>query len=272
MGRKVIKGLDVYSVLHDDDVSAKKILDAIPGFKSFMLNVVCPLREKYIAIEYAGDGLRVTGESLPELDRLLTETCQILDNSPKPEMSLMWHYDIAATTEGAKSPHITALSGAVDLLEADEIRFLLGHEIGHQICGHKPYHMFLESLYLPIMNTVPGGAQWITLVRTKLLQWYRISDFTADRIGLLACQDINAALKVLMKMAGVPIKYYADMRVDSFIKQACEFDAMFNGLAESVIKFLSLNADSHPWLVARAAELYKWYKSNKYEEFICKGS
>ncbi|HJJ90212.1 MAG TPA: hypothetical protein O0Y05_04160 [Methanocorpusculum sp.] len=27
-------------------------------------------------------------------------------------------------------------------MEADENRFLLGHEIGHQICEHKPYHVF----------------------------------------------------------------------------------------------------------------------------------
>lgn len=267
---KVITNLDMHSFQHEEDISTIKMLDAIPGFKTFMLKVVCPLQEKCINIEYHGNGFRVTKDSLPELDGLLEETCRILGNSPKPEMSLMWHYDIAATSEGAQAPHITALSGVVDLLEKEEIQFLLGHEVGHQMCGHKPYHMFLECMYMPIMNTIPGGKEWIALVRTKLLQWYRISDFTADRAGLLACQDINTALRVLMKMAGVPIKYYPSMKVEAFIKQAQQFDLMFNGVTDNIVRFISLNAESHPWLVIRASELYKWYKSGKYEEILCK--
>lgn len=270
MERLRITNIDKSALLHKDDVAIKKVLDKIPGFKAFMFNVICPLREKWIGIEYYGNGLHVTKDSLPELDEILSETCKNLGVDDKPELSMMWHYGISATTEGAKSPHITALSGAVDLLNSEEMLFLLGHEIGHQICGHKPYHTFLECLYMPIMNMVPGGKEWISLVRTRLLQWYRISDFTADRVGLLACQDINAAISTLMKMAGVPQKYYNSINVDSFIKQAKEFELMFNGIADSAIRFISLNADTHPWIVIRAAELYNWYKSGEYEKIINK--
>lgn len=270
MERLRITNIDKSALLHKDDVAIKKVLDKIPGFKAFMFNVICPLREKWIGIEYYGNGLHVTKDSLSELDEILSETCKNLGVDEKPELSMMWHYGISATTEGAKFPHITALSGAVDLLNSEEMLFLLGHEIGHQICGHKPYHTFLECLYMPIMNMVPGGKEWISLVRTRLLQWYRISDFTADRVGLLACQDINAAISTLMKMAGVPQKYYNSINVDSFIKQAKEFELMFNGIADSVVRFISLNADTHPWIVIRAAELYNWYKSGEYEKIINK--
>jgi len=146
--------------------------------------------------------------------------------------------------------------------------FILGHELGHQISGHKPYHMFLESMFLPIIETIPGGKQWMALVKSTLFQWYRVSDYTADRIGLLACQDINVALSVIVKMAGLPKKYYNSINVSAFIQQAKEFDNMTNSLLESGIRDFLLRAESHPWNVSRAAQLIKWYQSGEYDNFI----
>lgn len=255
------------NIEYPEDKSLRNKLDAIPKFKSFMMNTICALREKYIAIEFAGNGIHVTDTSLPELYQQLVSVCHKLDVTDIPDFSLMWGYYITAATEGAKQPHITAMSGAIDMLTKEELDFVLGHEIGHQVCGHKPYHMFLESMYMPLINTVPGGELWISLIRSTLLNWYRVSDFTADRIGLLACEDINVALSAMIKMSGIPQKYYNSINVDSFIKQAIEFDSMFAGSAGTLINYVSINSAFNPWLVARAAKLYEWYKSNEYMKF-----
>lgn len=268
MDRIVLQRLDFESVVHADDKAVKDKLDATPGFKKFMMNEVCPVREKMIDIEYIGNGLHVTRETLPQVYEILESACHTFGVEKTPSLSMLWHYAATAATEGAKNPHITTLSGAVDLLNDDELTFLLGHELGHQLCGHKPYHMFLECLFLPVMNTIPGAKKWISLVRTTLLYWYRISDFTADRMGLLACQDINTALKVLVKMSGVPVKYHNSIDIQSFIHQAQEFDNMFTSMVDRGIKYLLLNAESHPWMVVRAAELMKWYESGEYEKII----
>jgi hypothetical protein len=268
MKKTLLKGLDPESILHEDDKAVKKKLDATPGFKSFMTKVVCPFREKMIDIEYLGNGLHVTADTLPALHELLLDVCNTLDVEIIPSLSMIWHYAATAATEGAQNPHITTLSGAIDLLSDEELSFLFGHELGHQMCGHKPYHMFLECLFLPAIGAIPGAKKWISLVRTTLLHWYRISDFTADRIGLLACQDINVALKVLVKLSGIPIKYHNTINVESFIRQAQEFDDMFNSMIGEGIKYLALNAESHPWMVVRAAELLKWYQSGEYEGII----
>ena len=264
MNKIILSGIDLKAVEHPDDKSLRGTLDNIPKFKSFMMNSVCTLREKCVAVEYAGNGIHVSETCLPLLHEILVDVCRTLDINKIPDFSLMWLYEITAGTEGALNPHITAMSGAVDLLEKDELAFLLGHEIGHQACGHKPYHVFLESLYMPVVSWIPGGKIWITLVRSKLLKWYRFSDFTADRVGLLACQDINVALTTMVKMSGIPKKYFSKINVDSFIKQAVEFDSMFKGGVGSLINYLSINSAFSPWLVLRAANLLNWYESGEY--------
>lgn len=266
--KKFIRQIDISSISHPEDISTKAKLDSIPGFKTFMTDVICPIREKMIGIEYAGNGIKVSSRTMPRLDNLLQQACEILGIQEKPSLSLMWMYVVAAATEGVKKPHITASSGAIDLLDENEQMFILGHELGHQISGHKPYHMFLESMFLPIIETIPGGKQWMALVKSTLFQWYRVSDYTADRIGLLACQDINVALSVIVKMAGLPKKYYNSINVSAFIQQAKEFDNMTNSLLESGIRDFLLRAESHPWNVSRAAQLIKWYQSGEYDNFI----
>lgn len=264
MNKILLENIDFEAIEFPEDTSLREKMDAIPGFKSFMVNTICALQEKIIGIEFSGNGIHVTEECLPELHNQLKEVCKTLGVSNVPEYSLMWGYELAAATQGAQNPHITSLSGAIDLLTDEELSFVLGHEIGHQVCGHKPYHMFLESMYMPLINSVPGGEIWIGLVRSTLLNWYRISDFTADRVGLLACQDINAALSTMIKMSGIPKKYYTSIDIDSFIKQAKEFDSMFADIYGALVNYVSINSAFCPWLVARAAKLLEWYNSDKY--------
>lgn len=197
-GMKIIcSSFDFKAIEHHEDIAIRTKLDAIPMFKNFMMDTVCTLREKYIAIEFAGNGVHVTNTCIPDLHTQLIDVCKTLCFDKVPDISIMWKYYITAGTEGAKKPHVTLMSGAVDLLDREELSFLLGHEVGHQACGHKPYHLFLETLYMPLIKAIPGGEVWIGLVRSTLLNWYRYSDFTADRVGLLACQDINVALRTM---------------------------------------------------------------------------
>lgn len=99
--------------------------------------------------------------------------------------------------------------------------------------------------------------------------WNRTSEYTADRIGLLACQDINVALSALMKISGLPQTYYKEASIDEFIKQAHEFQDTYGGQYDSLLKELDVLDEDHPWLIRRANELLKWYNS-EYKNFILK--
>ena len=91
-----------------------------------------------------------------------------------------------------------------------------------------------------------------------------MSEFTADRAGLLACQDFNAACSAFIKMSGLPSKYYDRIDVNMFLEQAKEFESYDISMVDSLAKkFINLQQD-HPWSVLRAAELKKWCEDGSY--------
>ncbi len=268
--RVKLKGVSAKDFMHPEDEKGLKRMDAVPGIKSFVAETISNLREKFTSVEMYGDGINISEESYGELYSLLKEAATILDNERIPDFSLKWSYDISVGAEGVKNPRISALSGAIDLLEEDELMFLLGHELGHLMAGHKPYHNLLITFYTPLMNMVPNAKIWLGLLRPMLLQWYRLSDFTADRAGLLVCQDIDVALQTLIKMSGIPQKYYDNINAESILKQAIRFDKQNKDFATNIIQNLSINTACVPWTVVRAAKLYSWYKSGEYTNIINK--
>lgn len=47
--------------------------------------------------------------------------------------------------------------------------------------------------------------------------WNRMSEFTADRAGLLCCQDKDASIRAFMKMAGMPRSVLRTGRYNGFL-------------------------------------------------------
>ena len=266
--RTAIKGLDVSTILHPEDKSTMDTLKKIPGFKTVVDKTVGSLMEKYAAVEYSGDGINVSSKSLPALHSQIKEACRILDMDEVPSCSINWFYHISSFSVGEKNRRIVFPSGSVDLLNADELNFLIGHELGHMKCGHKTYHMLTEAMYRPMVGS--ELELLMTLIKMPLLDWYRVSDFTADRIGLLCCQDIKVALKTMIKMAGLPKKYHDKIDVNSFIQQAIDFNMNHSGLFDEMVKYFSINAACMPWLVQRASELLIWYQSGEYDRILNK--
>lgn len=265
----ILRGLDTETVRHPQDKSTLNKLNKIPGFKAFVDKTVSNIMEKYATIEYSAEGIDVTPQSIPAIYRQLQEACRVLDINEIPACSTDWLYHISSFSIGEKNKRIVLQSGTIDLLTPNELYFVLGHELGHMKCGHKTYHMLTECLYMPIQNT-PELKLWTSLIKMPLLNWYRISDFTADRMGLLCCQDIHTALGTMIKMAGLPKKFYSQLHINSFIEQARNFNNEHSGAIDSIIKYMSINAALMPWLVVRASDLWGWCHSGEYDKILNK--
>lgn len=264
--KTILKRIDVDCVMHDDDKSTIKKLNKIPGFKFLVDRTVGNIMEKCGEIEYSGEGINVSAKSLPQLHRQLVEACRILGLEEIPSFSVDWWFGIGGFSIGEKHKRMVLQSGAIDLLTSEEMFFMMGHELGHMKCGHKRYHMFTEAMYMPVVNS--DFKIWMSLIKMPLLNWYRYSDFTADRMGLLCCQDIHVALSTMIKMAGLPKKYHNMINIEAFVRQAADFNNNHTSSVDKLIKYLSINAASMPWLVLRAAELLKWYQSGEYDRII----
>ena len=139
--------------------------------------------------------------------------------------------------------------------------------MGHIKSGHVIYHTMGE-LFNTAISQIPLVSSMTTPIYYALMYWIRMSEFTADRAGLLACQNIDAAISAIIKMSGLPIKYFEKMDKAAFIKQANEFKDSFSGFTDKAIKTITIASSSHPWTVLRAAELISWYESDNYKQLI----
>lgn len=265
----VVGNYDPNAIRHPEDESIIKWMERLPKFKTFLTETVGSIREAYCDVEAYGDGFGLTKESAPKVYALLEESCKRLCVKKVPKFNSEWLYYPTSYSAGQDRFRISLSSGAIDLLDDEELVFLISHELGHYICGHKPYQMLLEALYLP-MADIKNVKIWSTIIKVPLLDWYRKSDFTADRFGLLGCQDINVALRVMIKKAGLPKKCYNEINVNAFLRQALDFENKYSGNMDSLAKSLSLRSCEFPWMVHRAAELCKWYKSGEYDKIINK--
>jgi len=301
--RKILHNIDYQAVMHHDD---KKTIDWLNGlkvpyvsrmdfireiakhptdhnlkewfeifkagveyytFQDFLRATTSKYREAYNEVENQGEGINITKDSLPKMYQQLIDACEILNIKEPPTYSTDWEYGPYHFSNGEKHRRIVMMSGSADLFTEGEMMFTLGHELGHLACGHKPYHMLLETFYMPFVNDAAFKA-WASIIKLPLMEWYRISDYTADRMGLLCCQDINAAISTMVKKAGLPKKCYDSIDIQGFILQSRDFENNFTDTMDRVVKVLSIRSAEFPWLVVRAGKLYDWYNSDEYKQII----
>lgn len=265
--KKVLTGLDHASYEHPFDKKALAALEATPGLTLVGKFITKHMVERVYTVQYTGSNLKVTNENYPKIYEYLQYACQILDIKNIPNLYISWGYSINAMTVGSENPIIILNSGLIDLCDDDEIMFVIGHECGHIKSNHMLYHMMAQVLNL-IIDSIPFGNIAAAPIQYALYYWDRMSEFTADRAGLLCCQNKDAAIRAFMKMAGMPIKQFDNMNYETFIQQAKEFKQLDYDSLNKIIKFISIADESHPWTVMRAAELLNWINSGEYDNYV----
>jgi Zn-dependent protease with chaperone function len=208
------------------------------------------------------------------------ENCTTFGWDKIPEVYVTQTPIFNAGAYGIDDPFIVLHSAALEILDEDEIRTLLAHELGHVMSGHSLYRTIAAILALVSLGALPMLAG-IALLPVKLafLEWSRKSELSADRAGLLGCQDVMVAQRLDLKMAGgVRGGFFtnADLNLDAFMAQAHEYVNTNEGL-DIVYKVLHTLGVTHPMHTVRAAEIQKWVAAGDYErilagEYVRRGS
>jgi Zn-dependent protease with chaperone function len=260
--KKILTGLDHTQYEHPFDKKALSALESTPGLSLVGNFITKHTIERIYTVQHTGSNLKVTKSSYPKIYEYLEYACQILDIKQIPDLYIQWGYNINACTVGSENPIIILNSGLIDLCDDDEILFVVGHECGHIKSNHMLYHMMAQVINMCI-DSIPFGSFAASPIQYALYYWDRMSEFTADRAGLLCCQNPTATIKSLIKMAGMPISGYSDIKVEPFIQQAQEFKMLDFDAMNKAIKYISIADSSHPWTVMRAAQLLEWMQSNQ---------
>jgi Zn-dependent protease with chaperone function len=249
---------------HPADRGALIALRRLKGFDTVLKLMSGLVRERTVRLVFLGSAVRVDERQFPALHYLLRDTARVLDvEGELPEMYVVATPFLEAMTIGLDKPIIVIGSALVDLLEEDELRFVVGHELGHALSGHAVYRTLLQRLLTMtgVLNAVPLGALGVRAIVAALYEWSRKAELSADRAGLLATQDPAAAQRVHMQLASGGLA--GDLDLATFMRQGQEYlDA--GDVRDSVLKALLVEQTTHPFAVVRAAELRRWVESGEY--------
>ena len=224
-------------------------------------------------LQNSAASVRCGPRQLPTLHRLMLEAREILD-VPEPELYLQRGADDHAYTAGVARTFIVLSSGLVESFTNEELRFVIGHELGHVKCGHILYQM-VGRVLIPLLEGLGsvtlgiGQLAGIGLV-SGFYEWIRQAEFSADRAGLLVCQDARVACTAIMKLGGGGTRLDGEMNLDAFLEQARQHaeSAPTEGIAKALLFFLYNWQLTHPQVVFRARELDQWVQSGDYERIL----
>jgi len=264
--RTPLPGISSRAWEHPADRGALTALRRLKGFDTVVRTMSGLVNERANRLIVLGSAVRVDERQFPQLHYLLGEVGRVLDAGELPELFVMGDPVPNAMTIGMKTPFIVLTSGLVDLLEEDELRFVVGHELGHALSGHAVYQTLLQRLLAMtgVLGAIPLGGLGLRAIVAALHEWSRKAELSADRAGLLATQDPAAALRVHMQTASGG--HLDQLDTTSFLAQGREYQR--SDLRDSVLKALLVENQTHPFAVVRAAELRSWVDSGQYTAYL----
>lgn len=274
MERKQLIMLNPREYEHPLDRKALDLLEGNHGLDKFAKEFYKHSLERVLRVQYTGSYLKVTGNHFPDVYDLIREVCKTINLTTIPEIYIFNGWGVDAHPVGAENPMIIVTRRAIDWLSTEELMGLLGHEAGHIKSMHMLYHDMAEVI--PILGDLTSGStlgvgKVVSIgLEAALFHWFRMSNFTADRAGLLACQDYEAYIRYLMKSAGSPKSHFDTINKDEFIKQAREFESFDYDSLDKIAKAATIMWQNHPWTVMRASELLKWIESGEYQKILDK--
>lgn len=268
VNRRRFPGLSSVAFEHPTDRAALAALRKAPGLDWVFRKFNEYGGDRAGRLHCLSDMVRVDARQCPELHRMLVECCEILD-MPVPQLYVDQHPVANAHTFGVDSPVIVIFSGLLDLLDEDEWRVVLGHELGHIKAGHVLYRqiaVFLARLLHALGGRTLGLSQGLGIgLFHAFFYWYRQSELTADRAGLLATQDVETVISTEMKLAGGSRKLFAQMDREAFLAQGRDYEEL--GKSDALYQLFKANQTlgmSHPFPAVRALEIEKWAKGEEY--------
>jgi len=264
--RKILTEIAAVSWEHPADRAALQALRAVPGFDEVVKKIYGFIGERGVRLLFQADAVRVGATQFPRLNQLYTDVLTSLDWPVRPELFVSQTPFVNAGAFGMDKPFIVINSGALRLLDDDEMRALLGHELGHVMSGHALYRTILVLILNVSFASLPLLAGIALLpIRMALLEWYRKSELSSDRAGLVASQVATASLRMFLKMAGGGDM--SQMDLNAFLVQAKEYEES-GGALDRVFQILNTLDRTHPFNTLRAAELQRWIESGVYDRIL----
>jgi uncharacterized tellurite resistance protein B-like protein len=163
--------------------------------------------------------LRLTALLAPRLWGLLEDVRHTLGFNEPVQLFVRGDAELnafALHAAGPGQPHVVSLtSGLVEATSDQELRFVLGHELGHLRFRH--YRM---GLVRQILVDDAGQSTMPALLGRRLDTWDRLAELSADRAGFLACGgSLETAVSVFFRLTAGLGPQHLRFDVGAFLEQ-----------------------------------------------------
>ena len=191
----------------------------------------------------------VSHKKSPQLAGIV-QTCVDRLRPGKVEVYVVHSQEVNAYTFGLTDPKVVVVySSLLDLMDEDELRFAIGHELGHVALGHTWLNTLLGG-----MAGIPTSFDAAILISFAFRWWNRACEYSADRAGLLACGNLNKAISALVKVSA------GDFATQAEFKRAL---AMIDAEDDSIGNILAETFSTHPMTIKRINQLKEWGRNNQ---------
>lgn len=197
MRKELDPKIELQGLLH------KQIYDALQGNTLQEIRKICEGEgsDTYFRSEFEGNSLKVEKTLLPDIYDLCQEVLHTLEFTEPVDFYISGDSEVNAFTiasDVAGKPHIVNIQSALfKLMNRDELKFVIGHEIGHLINGDCELRSLIHFVY-PKQgdeeSKMPG------YLENRINLYDQVAELGADRWGYLACENLDASIRAFYKL------------------------------------------------------------------------
>ncbi|MDY6845556.1 MAG: M48 family metallopeptidase, partial [Chloroflexota bacterium] len=188
---------------------------------------------------------------MPKLAAEVEECAQKLQPGPV-DVFIARQNLMNAYTFGIGSPKVLVVySPMLQVMNPGELRFIVGHEMGHVALGHTWLNTILGG-----MAGIPAPFGAAVLLYAAFRWWNRMCEFSSDRAGLLACGDLNLAISAMVKLAAPEVRSQVE-----FEKVLAMIDAQDDSMSNRIAEVFQ----THPMLIRRINKLREYVRTQEYQ-------
>lgn len=237
---------------------AAQIYNALQGsvVEEVLRKVKTSSTDTYFRSSMEGHSLKVQKELLPDIYKLCKEVKKKLNFKESVDFYITGDsevnaFSIAAEEEG--EPHIVNInSGLFDLMSRDELRFVIGHELGHLINKDTALQRLINFVF-------PPEAEAPVSLQYKIRLHDQLAELVADRYGYIATENLDNCVTAFFKMASGLDLQKINVSIDALIEDN-------NRRLDYFLKDKGISRASHPVNPIRVKALYLFATSSSQKE------
>ena len=138
-----LTGISSRAYEHPADRSALVALRKLSGFDVLLSKLFGLINERALRLTFLAGAVKVSERQFPHIYALVRDGAYILDLPDVPECFVIQTPVVNAMALGRDKPFIVITSAMVELYDPEELRWVVGHELGHILSGHAVYRTML---------------------------------------------------------------------------------------------------------------------------------